>query len=116
MSEIVTAQNFILILLAAFTYYQYPKLLETNTKPINISPQDLRNTYDFIIIGAGSAGSVVANRLSENPKWNILLIEAGGYETELSDVPFLAPLMINSEQDWSFETEPQLNASCLGNV
>ena len=40
-------------------------------------------TFDYIIIGAGSAGCVLANRLSENPSLNILLIEAGGFDKHL---------------------------------
>lgn len=74
---------------------------------------ELRSDYDFIIVGAGSAGCVVANRLSENPKWKILLIEAGQHENLLMDVPMLVHFLQGYGVNWSYKTEPSKNY-CLG--
>ncbi|KAJ8682935.1 hypothetical protein QAD02_018727 [Eretmocerus hayati] len=67
---------------------------------------ELLQRYDFVIVGAGSAGSVLANRLSENEHWTILLLEAGGDETLLSDVPVIFPTLQLTEMDWQFKTNP----------
>ncbi|XP_076749042.1 glucose dehydrogenase [FAD, quinone] [Xylocopa sonorina] len=56
--------------------------------------------------------AVVASRLSEIENWNVLLLEAGGDETEISDVPLLAGYLQLSQLDWQYKTEPDGEA-CL---
>ncbi|XP_076663962.1 glucose dehydrogenase [FAD, quinone] isoform X3 [Andrena cerasifolii] len=63
--------------------------------------------YDYIIVGAGTAGCVVASRLSEISNVTVLLVEAGGYFGWISSVPILAPMMQGTEVDWAYSTEPQ---------
>jgi len=64
--------------------------------------------FDYIIIGAGSAGCVLANRLSQNVNNKILLIEAGGNDTyPWIHIPVgYYKTMHNPKTDWCFETEP----------
>ncbi|TVP51698.1 MAG: choline dehydrogenase [Mongoliibacter sp.] len=66
------------------------------------------NTFDYIIIGAGSAGCVLANRLSENPENTVLLVEAGGPDSKNEiKIPGAYSKLHRSEVDWAFWTEPQ---------
>lgn len=69
--------------------------------------------YDFIIVGSGPAGCVLANRLTENPNWNVLLIEAGTVETFIEQVPLFAPYEFLTRYNWGFTAEKQ-PYSCLG--
>ncbi|KAG0430591.1 hypothetical protein HPB47_022559 [Ixodes persulcatus] len=70
------------------------------------------DVYDYIIVGGGSAGALLANRLSSRPELRVLLVEAGGVENTLTDVPLMASLNLRGPLDWDFWTEPQRNA-CL---
>src|SRR3546814_6206705 len=45
---------------------------------MNLAPGDVMSSYDYIVIGAGSSGCIVASRLSESGKHSVLLVEAGG--------------------------------------
>lgn len=69
--------------------------------------------YDFIVVGSGPAGSVVTNRLTENPDWNVLLLEAGDEETALTDIAETAHYLQFTNYNWNFSTEYQEGA-CLG--
>lgn len=73
----------------------------------------LLDEYDFIVVGGGTAGSVVAGRLSEVPDWNVLLIEAGGDPPLTSDIPAIFFSLQKTDIDWKYRTEPQ-EESCQG--
>ena len=69
--------------------------------------------YDYVIVGAGSAGCVLANRLSENPENRVLLLEAGNKDTSpLIHMPAgIVQLLATKHFNWAFNTaeEPNLN-------
>ncbi|EDW37631.1 GL27092 [Drosophila persimilis] len=66
----------------------------------------LLTKYDFIVVGAGTAGCALAARLSENPKWKVLLLEAGGPESYAMDMPIVAHYLQLGEMNWKYRTEP----------
>lgn len=68
-------------------------------------------SFDYIIVGAGTAGSVLANRLSANATVSVLLIEAGGVFGLLSRVPLLTTFQQKTNFDWQYETTAQLFSS-----
>ncbi|MDN4164357.1 GMC family oxidoreductase N-terminal domain-containing protein [Cytophagales bacterium LB-30] len=68
--------------------------------------------YDFIIIGAGSAGCVLANRLSAKGKFSVLLLEAGKPDKKPEiHIPAAYTQLNRTEVDWAFWTEPQAHVA-----
>ena len=68
--------------------------------------------YDYIIVGGGTAGLVVASRLSEDPEVSVLVIEAGGDHS--TDPLVLTPGLVGAlygknKYDWNFESVPQVS-------
>ena len=64
--------------------------------------------YDYIIVGAGSAGCVLANRLTENPDARVLLLEAGPRDTDpWIHIPLgYGKLFTRTAVNWSYQSEP----------
>lgn len=73
---------------------------------------DIKDSYDYIIVGGGSAGSVLAARLSEDVGTTVLLLEAGGHfnENPLTHVPMGSVALLQTEYDWDYYTETQAQA------
>ncbi|CAK1547680.1 unnamed protein product [Leptosia nina] len=89
--------------------HDYGKKYQSANKDVNTKP---RKYYDFIIVGGGSAGCVLANRLSEVKNWQILLLEAGEEEPNVTSIPNVASALAHSSVDWAYKTQPE-RSTCL---
>ncbi|XP_067121220.1 glucose dehydrogenase [FAD, quinone]-like [Centruroides vittatus] len=74
---------------------------------------NVEKSYDYVIVGGGTAGAVLANRLSSDSSIRVLLLEAGSVPDEASNIPFAALSLQHTELDWSYKSVPQ-NNSCFG--
>ncbi|CAG7834540.1 unnamed protein product [Allacma fusca] len=100
------APALVLSLSSSSYYFDFflSQLDSRNTDPFHFE------TYDFIVVGGGSAGAVVANRLSKHN--TVLLLESGGNPHPLTSVPVASPILLNQPPiDWLYETVPQMNSS-----
>ena len=81
------------------------KILINGIQPLTLEQRE----FDYIIVGSGSAGAVLARRLSEDPKVSVLLLEAGGDDDDTAEiqVPAAASMLQKKEIDWQFQTCPQ---------
>ncbi|KAK2591575.1 hypothetical protein QQS21_010745 [Conoideocrella luteorostrata] len=79
-------------------------------KPSASAEAFLKNSFDYVIIGGGTAGLAVASRLAEDAALTVGVLEAGGiaYGEENVDIPAFYGRSLGGQFDWAFETEPQI--------
>ncbi|XP_077554225.1 alcohol dehydrogenase [acceptor]-like [Haemaphysalis longicornis] len=99
------------VLLAILNYLAIYNFRVDTPKLPSYQQSTLSEEYDYVIVGAGSAGCVLANRLSADKKTRVLLLEAGGPEEPAVQVPYFTPLLQFTHMDWNYHTMPQKYAS-----
>lgn len=75
-----------------------------------IPTQALQDGFDYIVVGGGTAGLIVAARLTENADARVLVLEAGENQlnNHMINIPAMWPAILGSDVDWAFLTEPQV--------
>ncbi|KAH0954233.1 hypothetical protein HN011_002576 [Eciton burchellii] len=97
---------------AIFIFYiNFAYILDVYFQWLFDNIQDMQQ-YDYIVVGAGSAGMILATRLSEDGD-SVLLLEAGGIAPPFLDIPLLAPMIQRTAYDWQYVTVSQKYA-CQG--
>nr|KAF7431582.1 hypothetical protein H0235_004506 [Vespula pensylvanica] len=92
------------ILIYALTYFNYYLMNLENQSQVT---KKLLKEYDSIMIDCSLADSVIANGLTENPEWNVLLLEVVSYETEITDVSALSLYLQNTKLNWKYRAQAQ---------
>ena len=99
-------QNITMILVGITAVLVYQWVIDSSPVHINNFSSDVE--YDYIIVGAGTAGCVLANRLTEDPNVTVLLLEAGPVDSKyLVSIPLTQSEVMLSELDWKYKTVPQ---------
>lgn len=124
--SIITLCQFCLFVCVCFSWENSTEIVMTFTKTkwfvivhlaSQVQPKSFKSTisfsstHDYIIVGGGSAGCVLANRLSDNPDLKVLLLEAGPKDNSWRiQMPAAVPYNLDSDShNWYYTSEPQQN-------
>lgn len=88
--------------------YGLSEVIFTKARMKTVSQEKPTETYDYVIVGAGSAGCVLANRLSADRNVRVLLLEAGGTDiNHFVAAPVGETQLLGTSYDWAFKSEPE---------